>query len=459
MNAEDQQRTVLLCKPSSQNVHHIIVKELQSSGLFIERRLLNVTPEQALALVLRYPSLHGRVTTDHSAGKTNPLSAADVDGAVEKAAELPEYIKLAQRQRQRQQRGARQQRTGQPDHRLLASIQQLAQENWTHPATAAATAVTGAAAAQRRLSTSRRSNGVYDEWQRGCGVDTLPSQRLYSTFSSSTRNTVPRNTHPLPLAYRHAQPSFPTADAASRGLALDTVLDHPALEDEVVRQHVEHLIHDGTNLALLVRGPDAVERVAQLCGPESIDEARRTAPQSWTARFGVDAVRNAVYAPATLTDAQLAANMLFQLRHANRHMRSMKLQQQQQSSHTSLPEGPTETGGQHPITFAAILPALRAQVDAQHRLSYFTGVPSAITAPPTLAMGDAAQLSTTSPVGAAQGEASLEVMVQATTTATTTGVIPSHASAVHCVPATPYPERRERLDELDNLLRQRTVGC
>ncbi|KPA76056.1 unspecified product [Leptomonas pyrrhocoris] len=460
MITEEGQQTVLLCKPSCQHAHNIIVQELQAGGLVVDRRLFNISPEQVIAVVLQYPAVKGRVTEHLSAKPSTAASAVGATGAVtavteessDKAADLTDTIEVAQRHRLRRYLAPRQAEL--PDRRLLSRIQELAQGNRAHPAAAPAAAATANAAggstaaflpAQKRLSSSQHSGSSAEDRRRSARSAAEPLQHL-----GNNRSGASHNARATTLAYQRSQLSFTAVDTTLAGLALDTVLDHPALEFHLVRQHVEHLIQDGTVLVLLVRGVDAVERLSQLCGPDNVEEARRVAPNSWTARFGRDEVRNAVYAPRTLADAQPVFNVLFGFSpNARTGLAGSGMKQQQQQQHivSNSTFALSDVAAPPPLTFAALLPALRSQVDAQRRLSYYTGVPNVGT-PPMSATSDAAQVSMTSSMGTRQGDVS------------STSTSAAHPTAMTRLSwATPYPERRERLDELDDLLQQRTVGC
>ena len=461
MSSEGPQRTALLCKPSSQDAHHIIVQELQTSGLVIEQRLLNLTPEQAVGLVMQYPSVKARLASHTTPSRsshalltcsTAPAPAsAELEEASDKETEWPEFIKAARRHRWSHTA------LSPPDHRLLANIQLLAPGNHNHPATAS-TPAAGVPASQQSVKSANAR-------PRSRGTDMLNSQPL---SGNSSRSTPARGSPIGTFAYRRPQLCFPTPNVASPRLALDTVLDHPALEDPLVRRHVEHLIQDGTDLVLLVCGVDAVERLRQLAGPESVEEARRMAPGSWTARFGRDDVRNAVYAPRTLADAQAVTRALFQLSFNEWTRRATRQKQPalQQPSQDHLAEvnPPTSSSPppqqQQPLTFAAILPALRSEIGASQRLSYYTGASNspAGPAPAMPVLHDAAQTSVCSSSGIGQGETSAEANAAQATQATTTSTL-AHSATARLPSAASYPERRERLDEFDNLLRQHAVGC
>ncbi|KPI86953.1 hypothetical protein ABL78_3999 [Leptomonas seymouri] len=458
MITEEDQQTVLLCKPSCQHAHHIIIQELQDSGLTVDRRLFNITPEQAIDVVLQYPTVKVRVA-DRLSAKPNTAGSADVTSAggvvaadteeyADRATEMPEFIKATRRHCERHR--VSQLRTTEPDHRLLSQVLQLTQRNRTHPAANNATGGGGGggggAAMQKRLSISQHSGDSTEGLPGPYGPTFSPSNRLCNHHSVSSRST-----RATTLAYQCSQLSFPAADGASPVLALSTTLDHPALEVHLVRQHVNHLTQDGTTLVLLVRGVDAVKRVAQLCGPESMEEAHRLAPHSWIARFGLDEVHDAVFAPRTVADAQSVISTLFpSMSDGQTGKAAANMKQPVHASAVANP--PSASGEVEPpprLTFTAIMPALRSQVDPQRCLSYYTGVTSVSTAPAPAAC-NATQVSTLSAAGAGQGEAPEDANV---------ALAAQTAAAARASLATSYPKRRERLDELDRLLRQRAIGC
>lgn len=499
MAAEESQRALLLCKPSSQAVHHVIAQEVQHAGLTVVDRLFHISPEQAMSLVLQYPAVKSRVA-EHTAVKphntntgANTATTCNDEEGSEKTADLPAFILAAQRHRQRLRRPPASptsnaassliRHTQPPDHRLLTSIQQLAQGSNIHASIANTTTPASVPAAlPRRLSTSRPAAAAASaaEQQRvhERSAQSIPLSHTTAANSGGNNNTAngragsasrlgaARGGKTAALAYRHSQMSFPSADADAPVTALDTLLDHPALSDSCVRHHVEHLVQDGTVLVLLVRGVDAADKLTALCGPESVAEARRTAPESWTARFGQDDVHNAVYTPHTAADAQAALSSLFPVSSSgssDRAWRAGGAAKTHTNAHTAPAALPTlpvvDNGGGGAtlptLTFAAVLPALRAQVGATQRLSYYTGT-AGVNSPSTRSALDASHVPTPLSASVGRGEAYGDggsAPVPPTPTAAMT-----HSVTAQCSLAAPFPERRERLDELTHLLSRRVVG-
>ena len=60
----------------------------------------------------------------------------------------------------------------------------------------------------------------------------------------------------------------------------------------------------GRSVALELMLPNGVELLSKLVGPDSFEEAKRTAPNSLRARFGSSDIKNAVYAPNNKEEAK-----------------------------------------------------------------------------------------------------------------------------------------------------------
>ncbi|KAI8929289.1 nucleoside diphosphate kinase [Entophlyctis helioformis] len=67
----------------------------------------------------------------------------------------------------------------------------------------------------------------------------------------------------------------------------------------------------GRSLALEVLRPNAVETLAAFVGPETVEEAKKTAGSSLRARFGSSGNKNAVHAPTNQIDAKHQLSLIF----------------------------------------------------------------------------------------------------------------------------------------------------
>nr|CAJ2467929.1 unnamed protein product [Leishmania braziliensis] len=134
--------------------------------------------------------------------------------------------------------------------------------------------------------------------------------------------------------------------------------------DPQVRQKVTSLLQGGTVLVLLLRAVNAVERLVRLTGPEDPLEAQRVAPESWSARYGIDEARMGVYTPGSLADARVAVQAVFGevYAHPAAHTKS-PLSLPNRLAHRAAATSPAVADSPAaPLSFAQILPTLRAGV-------------------------------------------------------------------------------------------------
>eukprot|EP00842_Homolaphlyctis_polyrhiza_P006598 jgi/Hompol1/693/HPOL_000814-RA len=82
------------------------------------------------------------------------------------------------------------------------------------------------------------------------------------------------------------------------------------LGDSASPDAVQSLV-GGLSLAIELLKPNAIQELAQLAGPENVDNAKSTAPKSLRALFGSSGFKNAVHVPLNHTEAQHQLALIF----------------------------------------------------------------------------------------------------------------------------------------------------
>lgn len=483
----EPQWTVLVCMPEAQRSHATLVEELRGDGIDIVDRRFTITPAQAAALVQQYASVRRRAVEHRAA----PAVSAEADPPEASSVQLPSSLRTEvrfQRGLQSPLRSTTYARRRRPESagilshaespaengQLLAGILQLAQghrmQPQPEPAVLPPPGKLGFARTSASASASSSGGGGVRS-TRGSGAAAAAAGAMRNNAGAAGANS------PLPAASLHTRSrlsAFPhAAGSGAAAAAAPSWLCVPHEEADRVLladPQVAHLAQGGTVLVLLLRAVNAVERVARLAGPEDPAVARRAAPQSWAARYGVDAARMGVYTPGTPADARAAVQVFFG------DVQSLKTPHSAGPDATSsAPFSVTLTitnalttttasvpAAPPPLSFHHVLPALRAAVTAQQRVSYYTAAaaaPSPSHTPALTALAPVAGISLYVSNPADGLDASFSAQRAATEMADghLRSVMTADADSALCVSAAgpQYPQRQKRLDELDELLRDR----
>ncbi|KAK7194596.1 hypothetical protein NESM_000377900 [Novymonas esmeraldas] len=490
MNTRDDgaepQWTIAVCTPACHAAHAVIVRELRDDGVEIVDRRFTLTSDQALVLVQQYAHLRRRAS-EHNRSSALAAEAAEAsthmflsatrsEGRQRRWVDAPSQPHLRRRHEHAPPPPEHTRSQGESGQ-LLANIMRLAQGHRAPPPSGAAPAegAVGSARGAAPWPPSRLA-GAYAARGTGggdggggvggggdspsVGVSSEPTwsgRRTLHAVGSTTGHTTVGVTaagSAAPPLYQRARPGAPLPPSVTanitptaNGFCIAGDDDLMAIADPQVRQHVEFLVHGGTTLVLLLRAGNAVDRLLRLAGPEDPREARRIAPSSWSARYGVDEAQMAVYTPATVADARAAVHAVFGDDLPNR------------TAHTSRARPPSEERAvtAAPLSFPFILPLLRAGVPATQRMSYYTGVPAAVTA------AAAAATASVTVVAPLADELDGQTLSQRGGALDADGHMLSAAtadpdSAMYWSTGPQYPQRQVRLDELDNLLRSRAVN-
>lgn len=354
--------TFLLCKPDAERMHRTILQWLSEAGFHVQAKTFIMNTRTAEWLVKRFPSVEQRLHGDppvepapHSSARDRrtdalPVTAGSGHGAGAAASAAPPHRTGAVGSSLEPSSSTA--RTSPPTapaslprektaHQLLMEIKRIALRH--HEVEAGVNAglpssprpgeqegedgsggdqSSGGEEAKRLqalLPSDRVPTGAVTKEGVTTSAATVSVQQRGSTgnpgstpYTGGMGSSSPAGTAAvgvgttLPLSHELYSGNTEAAVAALRAAALETMS-----AKEYIAEHVRHLAHHGTCLAVLLAAPNAVERLRVIVGPENPSDARRVAPNSIRARLGVDLVRNAVYAAADLAEAAACISTVF----------------------------------------------------------------------------------------------------------------------------------------------------
>ncbi|KAG5510338.1 hypothetical protein JKF63_07667 [Porcisia hertigi] len=372
--------------PECSAAHASIVRELRDDGVDIVERRFTLTLDQALVIVQQYACLQRRPVEPRLSASSSGEGEAVTMPLLSSVKSDPRYCRWRQPQPLQTQVSS-QAESGQ----LLANIMRLAQGHRApQPPNPSTPPALGKRARQDRGETPSLSHFAAPP----LGGKEGDSSRVPSGPGSSSHSIGPATvgvattsihiTRAVTSSIHHCRPVALSPSSVGLSQSCSPGEDDNMLTvDPWVRKQVESLLQGGTVLVLLLRAVNAVERLVRLAGPENPLEAQRVAPGSWSARYGVDEMRMGVYTPSSLADASVAVQAVFGNEYTYKTAnKNNKLRPAVHPSNgaagKSLATGDPPAA---PLSFAQILPALRAGVPAVQRLSYYTGVQGGSTGP------------------------------------------------------------------------------
>ncbi|CAC9458735.1 hypothetical_protein_-_conserved [Leishmania infantum] len=465
----EPQWTLLVCMPECQAAHASIVRELRDAGVDVVERRFVLTPDQALTIAQQYAHLRRRAAARQFSTSTAAEAEAVKTSSQPFLSEARHRLWSETLSQQQPQQGQHPQSQQQAESRavsgqLLDSIMRLAQGHRAHqqsgpsrvPSPGKGADGACEVAPRPSLSALLSLRGKRTGSDGASSEPTLSSEHTAHTAASAAITDTTAAGTVTPALYQRSLPGALSSSSATASPKLCTPAkdSHMFITDPQVWQQVASLLQGGTVLVLLLRAVNAVERLVRLAGPQDPLEARRVVPESWSARYGVDEARMGVYTPSNLADARVAVEAVFGGAYADETAHGKpRLSLEREAYEVARASPATEDSPATPLSFAQILPTLRAGVPAAQRISYYTGVQG-----PT---ASAATTFATIPTAAAEGIDAVAPAEQAATDADGS-MMPAVAMGPDpavCPSATPqYPQRQERLGELDDLLRGH-VGC
>ncbi|KAG5484244.1 hypothetical protein CUR178_07400 [Leishmania enriettii] len=455
----EPQWTLLVCMPTCQAAHAVIVRELRDDGVDIVAHRFVLTPDQALTIVKQYAHLRRRATEPHPCMSTAAGAAAVGQSSqlsVPSELQNPKWPETRSQQPPRRRQHPELQPQGKSpaeSGQLLASIMRVVQGHRTQQKAGVSPVPVcgkGSGCACGVVPSSSLSANPVSRGKKKCGSGGSSLPALSSRgISRSTASVAINGTYAAGTASRSTYESSRLDVVSSPSVAASPKLCTPGMDDHMfpsdpqVLQQVVSLLQGGTVLVLLLRAVNAVERLVRLSGPEDPLEARRVAPESWSARYGDTEARMGVYTPSSLANARVAVDAVFGEDCVDKiGCSNPRLPLQEPLAYgvggasLAIADPPAA-----PLRFAQILPTLRAAVPSERRISHYTGVQG-----PTVAAEGFDDAASTKRAATDDGENAVF--------ASKMGPDPS----VYQSSAPQYQQRQERLGEIEDPLGSRIVG-